>query len=72
MNNNVIMQKQEKFTALESLFVENVEKKRGGFEPYDNYDWLLVIAGYALANGFSHSEAYEFAIDLYKRGISTY
>ncbi len=70
MNNNVLAKKQEKFIALEELFVEKVAKKRGGFEPYGNYNWLSVIAGFALANGFSHDEAYEFAIDLYKRDAS--
>ncbi|EPA0548897.1 hypothetical protein [Vibrio alginolyticus] len=54
----------EKFLALKKSFIENVESKSGGFEPHDNYCWRSVITGYALANGFSHDEAYQFAREM--------
>ncbi|MDH5932423.1 hypothetical protein BCT19_19755 [Vibrio splendidus] len=72
MTKELELAEQEKFRTLEISFVENVEAKRGGFEPNDNYCWKSVMVGYALAHGFSHDEAYHFAFEIYFRnGFAT-
>ncbi|MFC3151300.1 hypothetical protein ACFOEK_09710 [Litoribrevibacter euphylliae] len=60
----------EKFKELEATYIEEVEKKRGGFEPMDNYCWFSVVAGYALARGFTQQESYEFADYMRSKGLA--
>jgi len=61
----------EKYADLIDSFVTEVASKRGGFEPNDNYCWMSVAAGFALARGYSQDDAFKFAVHLMSIGVAS-